>query len=210
MNHHKKIDIVYSSLVINLDVTFDPSVQPSHSLEISTFLGESLLRNTQVRANRKAMFSIGVQARLISLVALKEDLFDVSPVLRRAALVQVSERNADGRSNGIPFCGLRVGRVGSEAGIDALALCEVASNVLATEAVSYGSDFGDVVGSADRLERSVDNGFDVCEGMALLPLWETVVGGRVRECIGRDRVAAEQVRHDDEIAGFGDAVGEAG
>ena len=99
--------------------------------------------------------------------------------------------------------------MGGEAGIDALALCEVASNVLATEAVTHGSDLGNVVGSADRLERSVDNGFDVCEGMALLPLWEAVVGGRVRECIGRDRVAAEQVRHDDEIAGFGDAVCEA-
>ena len=99
--------------------------------------------------------------------------------------------------------------MGCEASIDALAFCEVASNVLATEAVSHGSDFGNVVSSAYRLERSVDDGFDVCEGMALLPLWEAVVGGRVRECIGRDRVTAEQVRHDDEIACFGDAVGEA-
>lgn len=204
------IGIVYNSLRVKLDLTLDPSVQPSHSLEVSTFLRECLLWNTQVRTDCKAVFSVGVQARLISLVALEEDLLDVGPVLRRAALVQISERDTDGRSNGVPFRGLSVGRVGGETSVDALALCEIASNVLAAEAVAHGSDFGDVVGGADRVERSVDDRFDVSQGMALLPIWETVVGGRVRECIGWDRVAAEQVWHDDEIAGFGDAVGEAG
>ena len=87
---------VYIRLFIHLDITLDPSIQPSHSLEISTFLREGLLWNTQVRADRKTVFGIGVQARLISLVALKEDLFDVRPVLRRAALIQISERYADG------------------------------------------------------------------------------------------------------------------
>ena len=68
--------------------------------------------------------------------------------------------------------------MGGETRINALALCEVTSNILAAEAVPHGSDFGDVVGSADRLERSIDDRFDVSEGMALLPFWEAVVGGR--------------------------------
>ena len=154
------------------------------------------------------MFSVRVQAGLVSLVALEEDRLDVASVRRRAALVQISERNADGRSNGVPLCGLRVRRVRGEAGIDALALCKIAGDVLAAEAVAHRSDFGDVVGGTDRVERSVDNRFDISERMAFLPVWETVVGGRVRECIGRDRIAAEQVRHNDEIAGLSDAVGE--
>lgn len=119
------------------------------------------------------MFSVGVQARLISFVALEEDRLDVAPVRRRAALVQVSECNADGRSNGLPFCGLCVGRVGGETGINALAFCKIASDVLAAEAVSYGSDFGDVVGSADRVERGVDNRLDVSKG------WRFCQSGRL-------------------------------
>lgn len=87
---------MHSSLIINLDLTLDPSVQPSHSLEVSTFLSERLLRHTQVRTDRKAVFSVGVQARLVSLVPLKEDRLDIASVSRRAALVQVSECNADG------------------------------------------------------------------------------------------------------------------
>ena len=121
------------------------------------------------------MFRIRVQARLVSFVTLEEDLLDVGSVLRRAALVQVSKGDADGRSNGIPFCRLGVGRVGGEAGIDTLALCEVASDVLAAEAVTHRSDLGDVVSGADRVERGVDHGFNVGERMALLPVWKTVV-----------------------------------
>jgi hypothetical protein len=203
------IGIKHNPLITNLDLTLDPSVQPSHSLEVSTFLRKGLLWNTQVCANCKSVLSVGVQARLVSLVALKEDRLDIASVRRRAALVQISECNADGRSNGIPFCGLRIGRVSGEAGVNTLALCKVASDVLAAKAVSYRTDLGDVVGGADRVEGGVDNRFDISKGVTLLPVRETVVGGRIRQCIGWDRVAAEQVRHDDEIAGFGDAVGKA-
>lgn len=69
--------------------------------------------------------------------------------------------------------------MGREAGVNALALCKVASDVLAAKAVSYRTDLGDVVGGTDRVESGVDDRFDVGKGVALLPVWETVVGGRV-------------------------------
>jgi hypothetical protein len=177
------LDLIHNStssdLDLTSDLTCDPSIQPPDSLEVSALLRERLLWNTQIGADSKAMFRVRVQARLISLVTLEENVFDVGPVVARVALVQISERNTDRRSNGIPLLGLRVGRVCSETGVDAFALCEVASDVLAAEAVSDRSDFGGVVGCAEGVECGVDDRLDVCQWMTLLPFWQAVVQGRV-------------------------------
>ena len=82
----------YIALTTNLNIALNPSIQPSNSLEVSTFLRERLLRHAEVGANSESMFSVRVQASLISLVSIEEDLFNVRPVLRRAALVQIAER----------------------------------------------------------------------------------------------------------------------
>jgi len=103
------------------------------------------------------VLGVGEQGGLVSLVAIEEDLLDSSPVLGRVALVQISERNADGRGDGVPFLGLGVGRVGGEAGVDAFAFGQVAGDVFAAEAVAYGADFGGVVGGADGFEGGVDD-----------------------------------------------------
>jgi hypothetical protein len=168
-----------TDLDLTLNLTCDPSIQPPDSLEVSTLLRKRLLWNTQIRADSEAMFRVRVQARLISLVTLEEDIFDIGPVIARVALVQISERNTDGRSDGVPLLGLCVGGVGSETGVDAFALCEVASDVLATKAVSDRSDFGGVVGCAEGVECGVDDRLDVCQWMTLLPFWQAVVQGRV-------------------------------
>ena len=166
---------MHSSLIINLDLTLDPSVQPSHSLEVSTFLSERLLRHTQVRTDRKAVFSVGVQARLIGLVAFEEYILNVGPVRRCVARVQVCERNADGGGDGIPLRRLCVGRVGSETSVNALACGKVTSGVFAAEAVAHRPDSGDVVGGADGVERGVDDGLNICQRMTLLPVRQAVV-----------------------------------
>jgi hypothetical protein len=158
-----------------LDLALDPSVQPPDSLEVSALLRKRLLRNTQVRANSETVLCVGKQGSLISLVAIKENLLNSSPVLRRVTLVQIAERNADRRSNSIPLLGLGIGRMGGETRVDAFAFGEVAGDVLAAEAVADGADFGGIVGGADGVEGGVDNGFDIGHGVAGLPFGEAVV-----------------------------------
>jgi hypothetical protein len=180
-----------TDLDLTSDLTCDPSIQPPDSLEVSALLRKCLLWNTQVRADSESMFCVRVQARLISLVTLKEDVFNVGPVVARVALVQISERNTDRRSDSIPLLGLCVGRMSSKTGVDTFAFCEIASDVLAAEAVSDRSDFGGVVGCAEGAERGVDDRLDVCQRMALLPFRQAVIQGRVRQGICWDGLATE-------------------
>lgn len=156
-------------------LALDPSVQPTHSLEVSTLLRKSLLRNAQVSADGETVLCVREQAGLVSLVTIKEDLLNVRPVLGRVALVQSSKGDADGRGDGVPLLGLSVRGVGGEAGFDAFAFGEVASDVSTAETVADGADLGGVVGRADRVEGCVDDGFDLGHWVALLPVWEAVV-----------------------------------
>jgi hypothetical protein len=53
----------------------NPSIKPSHSLEICTFLCELLLRDTQVGANRESVLGVRIQSRLESNVLCNKNCF---------------------------------------------------------------------------------------------------------------------------------------
>lgn len=58
-----------------LPPSLDPSIKPSHGLEISTLLRKSLLRIRQVRSDCKPMLSVGVEVGLEGDVGGSEDGF---------------------------------------------------------------------------------------------------------------------------------------
>lgn len=187
-------------------LALDPSIKPPHRLKISALLRESLLLDSEVSPDGKAMLSIGVESCLVGLVALEEDLLDVRAVLRRAALVEIAESNANRRFDGLPLFCLGVGGMGGESGFDGLPGCQVSGDIASAKAIADRADLRDVVGGLDGVYRRVKNGLDLGHWVALLPVWEAVIRSGIREGICWNGIATEEVRHHDQVAGFGDAI----
>lgn len=58
------------------------------------------------------------------------------------------------------------------------------------------------------IESRSDDGFDLRLRVAGSPSGHVEVGGRVREGVSGDGISSEQIWQNDEVAGFGEGVGE--
>ena len=92
--------------------------------------------------------------------------------------------------------------------LDSTAFSEEARDVATAEAVTYGSELGRGELALGGTDRGFYNTFDVGHGVTGSPSSHVESAVGIAQSICGHWITAEEIGHYDEVAGFGDAVGE--
>ena len=184
----------------------DPLIKPPHSLKVRTLLRKRLPLISQVRSHSKAMLSLSIQRRLESLVTLREDAFDVGPVVRCVRSIELAERNTDGSRDSIPLISSRCRRMSSKASIKTFALSQEASDILSSEAVSNSSNLGSSEVASGGVDGRSDDGFDLGLWVSCSPGCHIEAGAWVGESVCRYWITTKQIWHHNKVASLRDGV----
>lgn len=190
-------------------VLFDVLIKPSHSLKVRRLLCEFLLLDLEIGANGETMLNTTVKSNLIRQLLLLKNILNFPPQLSRENLINLRSSNTQWTLCRLNLFRRKERRMSYKTRVDAFSGSEVTDDVFAAEAIAYGADTGDSVGSLQVFDHDVEDWVDYICWVGFYPGHYIEGAHSFCEDAFGDGVSAEDVGDYDEVACAGQVVCEA-